>query len=65
MCYCVSHAETWLLEALPGIGAVKAKAIVAYRQQNGDFHNTLELTNVDGISPTLYGQIKDLVTVTD
>ena len=61
----INRAEVWLLEALPGIGTVKAKAIVAYRQQNGDFHNTLELTNVDGISPTLYGQIKDLIAVTD
>ena len=38
------------LRNLPGIGEGKAKAIVAYREENGAFHNVDELVKVDGIS---------------
>ncbi|MBN1643964.1 MAG: ComEA family DNA-binding protein [Dehalococcoidales bacterium] len=59
----INRAETWLLESLPGVGPAKAQAIVDYRNQNGPFKNVSELTKVDGIGPSLYEQIKDLVTV--
>ena len=61
----INRAEGWLLEALPGIGEVRAQAIVDYRRQNGRFHNINELTEVNGISIITYEQIKHLVTVTD
>ena len=61
----INHAEAWLLEALPGIGPTKAKAIIEYRQKNGFFRNVDELTKVNGISVALLEQIKPLVTVTD
>lgn len=61
----LNRAEAWLLEALPGIGESKAQAIIAYRQQHGGFGNITELTEVEGIGPTIYEQIKDLVTVAD
>jgi len=61
----LNRAELWLLEALPGIGQVRAQTIIDYRQQNGLFHNTNELTKVDGIGITTYEQIKHLITVTD
>lgn len=61
----LNRAETWLLEALPGIGEVRAQAIIDYRQQNGRFHNTNELTKVEGIGITTYEQIKYLITVAD
>jgi len=54
-----------LLEALPGIGPTKAKAIIEYRQKNGFFRNVDELTKVNGISAALLEQIKPLVTVTE
>jgi len=60
----INRAEIWLLEALPGIGEVRAKAIVNYRRQNGLFHNINELTKVEGITTT-YEQIKELITVAD
>ena len=61
----INTAEAWLLEALPGIGSTKAQAIVNYREQNGPFKNIGELMKVEGISQSLYEQIKDLVTVSD
>jgi competence protein ComEA len=61
----INRAESWLLEALPGIGSTKAQAIVDYRRQNGPFHNTQELTFVTGISDSIFQKIKDLITVSD
>ena len=51
------------MESLPGIGEVKARAIVDYREKNGRFGSTDEVVNVDGIGPTTYKRIKDLVYV--
>lgn len=59
----INRAEAWLLQALPGIGEVRAQAIIDYRQQNERFHNTDELTKVEGIGVTTYEQIKHLLTV--
>ena len=61
----INIAEAWLLEALPGIGAVKAEAIVAHREQNGPFRNIQELTEVAGIGSGTLEQIKHLITVGD
>ncbi len=61
----LNRAEVWLLEALPGIGETKAKAIVDYRHQNGPFPNINELIKVEGIGTATYQQIKDLITVAD
>jgi len=61
----LNRAEAWLLEALPGIGEARAQAIINYRNQNGLFHNTNELTKVAGIGATIYEQIKHLITVAD
>lgn len=61
----INRAEEWLLEALPGIGTTKAKAIVVYREQNGLFRHTSELMNVEGIGQSLYDNIRTLITVTD
>ena len=61
----INRAEVWLLQSLPGIGEVKAQAIVDYRQQNGPFHNINELIKVKGIGTTTYDKIKHLVTIGD
>jgi competence protein ComEA len=61
----INRAETWLLEALPGIGVTRAKTIVAYRELHGPFKNTAELMNVEGIGQSIFDQIKDLITVSD
>jgi len=61
----INRAEAWLLQALPGIGEIRAQAILDYRRQNGPFHNTNELTKVKGVSITTYEQIKHLIAVAD
>jgi competence ComEA-like helix-hairpin-helix protein len=61
----INRAEAWLLDALPGIGPSKAQAIIAYRQQNGGFGHIIEITEVEGIGPAIYEDIKDLITVGD
>lgn len=50
------------LEAIPGIGPAKAKAIVEYRAVT-PFASEDELQNVKGIGAKLYESIKDQVTV--
>ncbi len=61
----INRAEAWLLEALPGIGSAKAKAIIDYRQQNGFYRNVDELIKVQGISTALLEQIRPFITVAD
>jgi len=61
----INRAEEWMLKALPGIGETLAQRIVDYRQQNGPFRNTNELTGVAGIGTTTYEQIKHLITVAE
>ncbi|APV43415.1 competence protein ComEA [Dehalogenimonas formicexedens] len=59
----INTAEAWLLEALPGIGAVKAAAIIDYRTAHGPFVNILELVKVPGFGQSTYDSLKDLITV--
>lgn len=51
------------LETLPGIGPVKARAIVDYRAQAGGFGSVPQLMEVTGIGPATYESIRDLVYV--
>jgi competence protein ComEA len=61
----INRAEGWLLEALPGVGEVKARAVIEYRSQNGFFHDVNELLNVPGFGETGVDELKDYVTVYD
>ena len=51
------------LDALPGVGPVTAKAIVAWREANGRFASVDQLAEVDGIGPGKLAKLKPLVTV--
>lgn len=48
---------------LPGVGPKLAQSIVDYRDENGDFQNWDELTNVPGIGPKTVRRLKQWVTV--
>ena len=61
----INTAAEWLLDALPGIGAEKARAIIDYREQNGPFKYVEELKNVPGIGDSIFNDIKDLIKVID
>lgn len=56
-------ADAKTLDTLPGIGPVRAQAIIDFREQNGGFKSVDDLRKVKTISSTVYEQIKDLVTV--
>ncbi len=51
------------LDTLPGVGPVLAQRILDYRKAHGGFRSVDELRQVDGIGPSRYEQLKDLVSV--
>ena len=51
------------LELLPGIGRVLADRIVEYRQHHY-FEQPVEITDVDGIGPRKYEQLKPYLRIT-
>ncbi|WP_421133799.1 ComEA family DNA-binding protein [Alteromonas sp. A079] len=51
------------LESLPGVGASKAKAIIAYRENIGEFLEVEQLTEVRGIGEKMLNKIKAYVVV--
>ena len=59
----INTASPSELEALPGIGPAKAKAITDYRQQHGAFKSVEELKNVKGIGEGIFSKLKAEATV--
>ncbi len=51
------------LMTLSGIGEVKAKAIIEYRSEFGNFTNIEDIMKVSGISESTYSKIKDFITI--
>ncbi|MBP3475396.1 MAG: helix-hairpin-helix domain-containing protein [Lachnospiraceae bacterium] len=48
---------------IPGIGAVRASAIAAYRQEHGAFQTIEDIMKVSGIKQGTYDKIKDSIKV--
>lgn len=59
----VNTADAAALETLPGVGPATADAIVAWREQHGQFHSIDQLLDVPGIGPSKFSRIEPLVTV--
>ncbi len=59
----INTANEEELTTLSGIGASKAKAIIEYRNTNGNFKSIEEIINVSGISETIFSKIKESITV--
>lgn len=55
----INNSDIEKLKEIPGIGEVKAKAIISYRESNGEFRSIDELKNVDGIGEKTFEKIKD------
>jgi len=58
----INSADLWLLEALPGIGEVKAQAIIDFRKQNGPFGTIQDLLKVPGITGSIFEKVKTFIT---
>ena len=59
----LNEADIEALQTLDGIGEVKAKAIIDYRDKNGPFKQIEDIKNVSGIGDSVYEKIKDNITV--
>ncbi|MCI8777797.1 MAG: transporter [Bacilli bacterium] len=51
------------LQTLSGIGESKAKAIIKYREEYGNFTKIEDIMNVTGIGEKVFEQIKDNITI--
>lgn len=59
----LNRASAGELEALPGIGAVLAQRVIAFRTSAGGFRTVEDLREVKGIGSKKFDRIKSLVTV--
>lgn len=60
----INKASLDKLMTLPGIGEVKAGAIIDYRNQNGAFSKKEELMNISGIKEGVYNKIESFIVIT-
>ncbi len=59
----VNTATQSELEAVKGIGPVKAKAIITYREAHGSFKSLDDLDNVKGLGKATVEKLKGELTV--
>ena len=59
----INTADKDTLMSLPGIGAGKAEAVIAYREAGGVFKDIKDIMLVDGIKEGVYAKIKDKICV--
>ncbi len=59
----INNATEEDLQKLNGIGQTKAKAIIKYREENGNFEKIEDIKNVKGIGDSAFEKIKDQITI--
>ncbi len=59
----INTASIEQLTTLTGIGDAKAKAIIQYREENGNFNTIEDIMKVSGISENIFAKIKENITV--
>ncbi len=59
----INSADKQTLMQVKGIGEKRADAIIAWREKNGPFKAVDQLTEIDGIGPSLVETNKELLTV--
>lgn len=58
----INQASKEQLSGLPGIGPVKAEAIVAWREQQGRFTSLQDLENIKGIGARTAARLEPLIS---
>jgi comEA protein len=61
----INTTSTEDLDSLTGIGEVKAKSIIEFRQKYGNFKTIEELLYVSGITETTFQQICELISISN
>ena len=59
----INRADKEQLMSLPGRGEAKAEAVIAYREEHGDFKQPEDIMLVTGIKEAAYEKLKDKITV--
>ena len=60
----LNTASAMELQLLPGVGEVRAVAIVEMRKERGGFKQVDDLLDVKGIGPTMLDRMRPFVTLT-
>lgn len=61
----INHASAAELMRLPGIGAVKARAIVAQRIKMQGFYSTGDIVCTEGIGTKTFESLREFITVSE
>jgi competence protein ComEA len=59
----LNRATVLELQALPGIGPVRARAIIRWREEHGRFRNFPDLSEVPGVGPATVWKLRSLVVI--
>jgi competence protein ComEA len=59
----LNRADTWLLQALPGIGEGRAALIVDYRVKNGPFRSVDDLLKIKGFGKSVVDNVRVFVSI--
>ena len=59
----INQASAEALQNVSGIGATAAKAVVSYREANGEFKRIEDIMKVSGIKNATFEKIKNFITL--